>query len=194
MRISIYATFAALLVCTGAIDQQGMSDNGEWLYYGGDQGNTKYSALDQINASNAKNLKVVWEWQSPDDVIAKGNRALTPFLNEQTPLVVDGVMYVTTSFAQAAAIDPVSGETLWTFDSESYKAGRPTNLGFVHRGPTYWRDGDDAREDRPTHAKKLWTLDANTGQPAAGFVNRQLHRLFRRHHSVFCVALTAVDA
>ena len=95
-------------------------------------------------------------------VIAAGNRALTPFLNEQTPIVVDGVMYVTTSFAQAAAIDPTTGENLWTFDSESYKAGRPTNLGFVHRGPTFWSDGNDKRIFFATHDMKLWSLDADT--------------------------------
>ena len=169
MRFLVWSGMA-LAICCGAFAENG-DVTGEWPYYGGDQANRKYSPLDQINKDNAKNLKVVWEWTSPDDAIAAGNRALTPFLNEQTPIVVGGVMYVTTSFAQAAAIDPVSGETLWTFDSESYKAGRPTNLGFVHRGATYWRDGDDERIFFATHDMKLWSLDAKTGKPAAEFAD-----------------------
>jgi len=164
-------TAALVSVCTGAVAQKGMSGDGQWMYYGGDQGNTKYSALDQITKDNVSQLKVVWEWTSPDDAIAAGNRALTPFLNEQTPVVVDGVMYVTTSFAQAAAIDPATGESLWTFDSESYKAGRPTNLGFVHRGPTFWKDGDDKRIFFATHDMKLWSLDAETGKPDPEFAD-----------------------
>lgn len=171
MRLSVWMAAALVSVCTGAVAQKGMSGEGQWLYYGGDQGNTKYSALDQINKDNIGQLKVVWEWTSPDDALAAGNRALTPFLNEQTPIVVDGVMYVTTSFAQAAAIDPVSGENLWTFDSESYKAGRPTNLGFVHRGPTFWKDGDDKRIFFATHDMKLWSLDAETGKPDPEFAD-----------------------
>jgi len=170
MRLSVWMVAALAAVCTSAVAQKG-STSGDWPYYGGDQANQKYSALDQISKANVGQLKVVWEWTSPDDALAATNRALTPFLNEETPIVVNGVMYVTTSMASAAAIDPITGETLWNFDSESYKAGRPTNLGFVHRGATYWKDGDDERVFFATHDMKLWSLDAKTGKPAAGFAD-----------------------
>lgn len=146
----------------------GMHD-GQWISYGGDKGSTKYSSLDQINKDNVKDLQVVWEWESPDGELSKTNRSLIPFLNEVTPIVVDGVMYASTSFSQVAAINPATGETIWIFDTESWKAGRPTNLGFVHRGVSYWRDGNDERIFIGTGNMKLWSLDAKTGQPSTDF-------------------------
>jgi len=170
MRISI---LTALVLAWGGmtVAQDGM--NTEWHYYGGDKGSTKYSSLDQINKDNVDRLEVVWEWESPDTPIAAENRRLIPFIHEVTPLVVDGVMYASTSFSQAAAIDPATGETLWVFDTKAYEAGRPTNLGFVHRGVTYWRDGDDERIFVATHDMKLWSLDAQTGRPDPEFFDGQ---------------------
>ena len=149
----------------------GMHD-GEWIAYGGDKGSTKYSSADQITKDNVKDLVVAWEWESPDGATAKANpdnRGLVPFLNEVTPIVVNGVMYASTSFSQVAAINPVTGETIWVFDTESWRAGRPTNLGFVHRGVSYWADGDDERIFIGTGDMKLWSIDAKTGQPAEEF-------------------------
>src|SRR5579884_4325135 len=63
--------------------------NGEWRYYGGDAGTTKYSPLDQINASNVKDLKIAWEWKSQ-------NFGKRPDFNwEVTPLMAGGVLYFT---------------------------------------------------------------------------------------------------
>lgn len=146
----------------------GMHD-GEWIAYGGDKGSTKYSSLDQITAENVGDLEVAWEWTSPDGEISETNRGLIPFLNEVTPIMVDGVMYASTSFSQVAAIDPVTGETKWVLDTESWKAGRPTNLGFVHRGVSYWKDGDDERIFIGTGDMKLWSVDAKTGEPSPDF-------------------------
>lgn len=148
--------------------KRGMQD-GQWIAYGGDKGSMKYSSLDQINKDNVKDLVVAWEWESPDAALSKDNRGLLPFLNEVTPIVVNGVMYAATSFSQVAAINPVTGEMIWVFDTESWKAGRPTNLGYVHRGVSYWRDGDDERIFIGTGDMKLWSLDAKTGQPAEEF-------------------------
>ena len=51
--------------------QHGAKADGEWPTYGGDLGNTKYSPLDQIDADNFGNLKVVWRWQSADGFLSK---------------------------------------------------------------------------------------------------------------------------
>src|SRR5262249_9460020 len=58
---------------------------------------------------------------------------------------------------------------LWVFDPEAYKAGRPTNLGFVHRGVAYWTDGKLSRIYIATHDAKLWAVDTKTGKAAADF-------------------------
>ncbi len=145
------------------------AEPGQWRYYGGDAGSTKYSPLDQINKDNVGKLTIAWSWDSPDLPLQKENRQLSSFAYEVTPLVVDGTMYTSTSLSQVAAIEPQTGKTLWVFDPEAYKAGRPTNLGFVHRGIAYWTDGTLGRLYIATHDAKLWAIDAKTGKPAADF-------------------------
>src|SRR5262249_10154245 len=80
---------ARLLWVGGATAQQGAPTNGEWRRIGGDGGNTRYSPLDQINADNVKNLKIAWTWKG--DNFGGG----LEIKNENTPLMVDGVLYFT---------------------------------------------------------------------------------------------------
>jgi quinoprotein glucose dehydrogenase len=142
---------------------------GEWRYYGGDSGSTKYSPLDQINKENAGKLKIAWTWDSPDLPLQKDNRMLSSFAYEATPLMIGGRLYTSTSLSQVAAINAETGQTIWTFDTEARKAGRPTNLGFVHRGVTYWTDGKQERVYIATADAYLWALDAKTGKAVAEF-------------------------
>ena len=53
-----------LLPLTVGLRAQQGATKGEWRYYGGDAGNTKYSPLDQINATNVKELQIAWRWKS----------------------------------------------------------------------------------------------------------------------------------
>ncbi len=142
---------------------------GEWRYYGGDSGSTKYSPLDQINKENAGKLKVAWAWDSPDLPLQKENRMLSSFAQEATPLMIGGRLYTSTSLSQVAAIDAGTGQTIWTFNPEAYKAGRPANLGFVHRGVAHWTDGKQERIFIGTADAYLWAIDAKTGKPVAEF-------------------------
>ena len=69
-----------------------------------------------------------------------------------------------------AAIDAVTGKTIWVFDTRTYSDGRPTNLGFNHRGVAYWSDSQGrSRIFMPTNNAYLWALDAATGQPIQDF-------------------------
>ena len=49
-------------------------------------------------------------------------------------------LYVVTGYGIAAAVDPAEGTTIWQHDPQSYGHGRPTNHGFTHKGPSFWRD------------------------------------------------------
>ena len=142
---------------------------GEWRFYGGDQGSQKYSPLDRINRENVKNLKVAWTWDSPDQKILEQNSRLYSIGNEATPIMVGGVLYVSTSLSQVAAIDAASGKTIWVHDPKSYTNGQPTNLGFLHRGVAYWTDGKIERIFIGTCDAYLVALDAKTGEPVASF-------------------------
>ncbi len=153
---------------TSLTAQQGPA-NGQWPYYGGDAGSTKYSALDQITAENVSTLKTRWFWGSPETARIKENRRLGSFAYESTPLLIDGVLYVSSSHSDVIAVDPVTGKQIWAYDTGSWKAGRPTNLGFVHRGVAYWADGDDKRIYIATGDAHLVALAASSGEPILEF-------------------------
>src|SRR5215471_10653500 len=89
----------------------------EWPAYAGTYAATRYSPLTQINRDNAKNLHVVWRWKSPDAAIRDAKPEIGPgYVNESTPLMIDGVLDTSASLSQVAAIDAVTGETKWVFD------------------------------------------------------------------------------
>ena len=92
--------------------------NGEWRFYGGDAGTTKYSPLDQINAANVKKLKIAWRWKAQ-------NFGPRPDYNwEVTPLMVGGVLYFTAGTRRdAVAVDAATGETLWMYRLDEGERG-----------------------------------------------------------------------
>ncbi len=154
---------------TAGATARGESKEGQWRYYGGDAGSSKYSPLDQINKDNAGKVEVAWSWESPDVPMQKANRQLSSFAFEITPIMVNGTLYTSTSLAQVVAIDAKTGKQLWVFDPQGYKAGRPTNLGFVHRGVAYWTDGMQERLYVAAHDATLWAIDAKTGTAVSEF-------------------------
>ena len=150
---------------------------GDWRHYGGTPGSTKYSPLEQIRRDNVSNLEIAWRWASPDNAIAAAHADLAPGAYEDTPLMVNGVLYTITSLGVLAAIDAGTGTTIWQYDPETYRAGRPTNLGFVHRGLAFWKDpstslGAAGAKERlllGTHDAYLISVDARTGKPDPAF-------------------------
>lgn len=139
MRINTALSLAvALAFCSLAHAQQGMR-KGEWRYWGGDAGSTRYSTLDQINATNAHDLQIAWRWQSlPGDGEPDANL-------KATPLMVDGVLYTSAGVHQAAAIDPKTGTTLWVFTPDPRKITGRGGVPPSGRGVAYWSDGREKR-------------------------------------------------
>ena len=88
---------------------------------------------------------------------------------ESTPLMVEGVLFVTTSLSQVAAIDAATGQTTWLHDPGTWKNGTPSSNGFVHRRVAYWADGNDQRVLVGTGDGYLVCLDAQTGKPISTF-------------------------
>ena len=108
---------------------------GEWLFYGGDQGSTKYSPLDQINRDNVKNLKVAWTWDSPDLKLIEANSKLFTFGFEGTPLMVGGVLWLVGGSLQ------MLGDIAWMRSVERSVLG-PSIAAFPsHRWPEVRRAG-----------------------------------------------------
>lgn len=150
--------------------------SGEWPSYGGTNWSQKYSPLDQVTKENFKDLQVAWIWNSPDrELITRvpPNREMPLDVNgmKATPLMVKGVMYVSTGLDQIAALDPATGKTKWLYDPQAYKdGGQADMLGWQSRGVAYWTDGkSDERILMGTLDGYLVALDAKTGKPVAGF-------------------------
>jgi quinoprotein glucose dehydrogenase len=144
-------------------------DQGEWRNYFGATNGTKYSPLGQINQDNVKDLRVAWRWRSADRELQLSNPLWRAGRNEETPLLINGVLYTVTGLGLVAALDPGTGDTRWVFDPDSYKAGIPNNGGFLQRGLGYWTDGKAERLFVGTADAYLVSIDARTGKPDTAF-------------------------
>src|SRR2546430_8051242 len=119
----------------GAQPPAGPSGPVEWLYYGGDQGGTKYSPLTDIGPQNVQRLQVAWEWKHWETPPAPG-------FFEGTPLMIDGVLYVTTPYNNVAAVDAETGTEKWRFDGKAEELGPLlSSSGWKLRGAAGWRGG-----------------------------------------------------
>jgi quinoprotein glucose dehydrogenase len=145
------------------------STRGEWLTHGGTNANARYSPLDQITRDNVRGLRIAWRWTSPDEELMTRQPSIGTWLNQATPLMIGGVLYVSTSVSQVAALDAASGRTLWVHDPKIWVHGTPANFGFVHRGVAHWTDGREARILIGTGNGFLVALDARTGTPITSF-------------------------
>jgi len=135
---------------------------GEWRYWGGDAWSTRYSALDQINASNFGSLEVAWQWSASPLGADEYYRT--------TPLYANGRLFtVATTRRVAAAIDPESGETLWMWRLNEGIRWQKAPRQFAGRGLAYWSDGPNERVIVVTPGYHLAALDAKTGIPDPKF-------------------------
>ena len=172
MRAS--AAFAIWLAVFGATAAaQGGTAGGEWTAYGADLASTKYSPLDRIDAANFAGLRVAWRWNLPElSLDLEAIRQQVPEVQfrmfQATPLMVGGVLYLSTPLHIVAAVDAGTGETVWLHDPQAYLNVRPTHF-YNSRGVAYWANGDDRRIFFGTSEAYLLALDADTGRPIASF-------------------------
>ena len=167
-RLVVAGLLAGVVVLTARAQGPPLSST-EWTHYAGTASSQKYSPLAQITAGNVARLRVAWRWSSPDNAVVSAQPLVRPGMYQDTPLMVGGTLYTVTSLGQVAALDPGTGQQRWVFDPESWKTGRPGNLGFVHRGLAFARVGDEARLLLGTGDAYLLSIDAATGRPDPRF-------------------------
>jgi len=154
----------ALLLVAGCDRGPEGTAAGEWRYWGGDAGSTRYSALDQIGSDNIDDLEIAWRWSAREF----GPRP--EFYFRATPLMANGTLYtVAGERREVAAIDPGTGETLWTWGMDEGERFERAPRRFSGRGLTWWSDGAHERIFVTTPGYRLVALDAATGHPVAGF-------------------------
>ena len=132
-----------------------MNPGGEWLSYGRTYREQRFSPLDSVNRNNVDELDLVWSFKFDT---ARGMEA--------TPIVHDGVIYVSTGWSHVHAIDARSGEELWHYDAKIPKAQlAKTCCGPVNRGVAIWQEDSDSPLQVFFGALdgRLIALDAATG-------------------------------
>ncbi len=139
--------------------------NGDWPHYTADIRGTKYSPLDQINASNFNKLEVAWRFKTD-------NFGTFPeYKLEGTPLAVRGVLYTTAGTRRdIIALDGKTGEVIWVHSMREGKRAAVSPRQLSGRGVSYWTDGrGDERIVYVTTGFRLVELDAKTGAPVKSF-------------------------
>lgn len=156
------SVFAALVFPHSVFSADGRTD---WPNVGNDKGGMRYSTLNQINTGNVSNLKLAWTYHTGD--AGQGTTI------ECTPLVIDGVMYVTTVLTKAVALNAATGEQIWRFDPYAGMAKLPLRAsGGVNRGAAYWSDGKPTGNRRiflSLGDARLISLNAKDGKPDEAF-------------------------
>lgn len=165
--ISGFVCAGVFLLFTPLAIASGVPKTVEWPFYAGDQAATKYSPLTQINIQNVSRLHAAWIWKTGETELKQFGTHPGSF--EDTPLMIDNVLYITTPYNKVVALNAETGSQIWTFDPKSYEDGQPTNgMGFTHRGVAAWRDGDKLRIFLNTRYR-LICLDAKTGNVITSF-------------------------
>jgi quinohemoprotein ethanol dehydrogenase len=96
----------ALLCCAFSIEPL-FAQEVDWVYNGHDVYNERFADIDQINPSNVSELKPAWTFHTG---ISDPNMSM-----EMTPLVVNGVMYITTGDDDVFALNPATGKQIWAY-------------------------------------------------------------------------------
>ncbi len=140
----------------GAVDAARLaaadSEPGNWMSYGRTYDEQRFSPLKQIDAQNVNQLHLAWHY----DVDAAHR------VQESTPIVVDGVMYVTAAWSKLFALDPATGKELWVFDPAVPGAtGVKGCCDVGNRGVAVWK----GRVYLGTFDGRLIALDAANGKP-----------------------------
>jgi quinoprotein glucose dehydrogenase len=140
----------------------------QWPVYGGDAGAMRYSQLADVHRANVAQLGVAWTWRPRESALKEFGTEPGTFQN--TPLMIDDVLYVSTPYNRVVALQPGSGKELWRYDPEPFKDGQPPNgTGFVHRGVSAWRDDEGRLRIFLASRYRLIALDAGTGRPVPTF-------------------------
>ncbi|GAL96003.1 alcohol dehydrogenase large subunit [Acetobacter tropicalis NRIC 0312] len=127
--------FRSLLLCAACLIAtvgKGNADDispADWQQHGRTAAEQRYSPLSQINTENVKRLGLAW-YEDFDTLRGQ----------EGTPLIIDGVMYLTTNWSKVEALNAATGELLWRYDPRV-----PGNVAVrgccdtVNRGAAYWK-------------------------------------------------------
>jgi quinoprotein glucose dehydrogenase len=162
------------------------SPDAGWPAYGGDAGGTRYSPLTQINRDTVADLRVAWIFHTGE--MGEGVKDWSRSAFEATPILYDGVLYLTTPSTDVVAVDAATGTLRWKHQSQSRKDLHYSDG--VSRGVSLWVDDSTptsadchARIYAPTLDGRLLALDAASGKSCEAFAEHGAINLLKDVHS-----------
>jgi quinoprotein glucose dehydrogenase len=154
----VLAGFAML---PALLAQPAKTRDGDWPMYNRDLAGTRYSPLTQINTGNVAQLIKVWSYRFRNDAERAVPRGNIGAFSEVTPIVVNGLMYLTAG-NRVLALEPETGKEVWRYEVKGRLASK--------RGVAYWAgDKDTPSRVLFTSGSKLIALNARSGQIVPGF-------------------------
>lgn len=152
------AAYSQLNACattasTGAAAVRHNPNGVEWTQHGGNPDEQRYSTLNQVTVDNVKQLGLAWYAEIPE----RGGY-------QSTPLVIDGVLYMTAPWSSLYAFDAKTGKRLWKFDPQAPREIAATSIccNISNRGAAY----ADGKIIWGTIDGRLMAVDAKTGKKA----------------------------
>ena len=157
LSLLILLSFSSVINASLVVNQTALiNPKGEWLNHGRTYKEQRYSPLTDINKNNVNELDLAWSFKFDT---ARGMEA--------TPILHDGVLYVSTGWSHVHAIDARSGDELWHYDAKVPKSQlAKTCCGPVNRGVAIWQKDNSS----PLQIffgsldGRLIALDAKTGK------------------------------
>ena len=159
---SIAFGLALALACAfsapGPVNAQGAgTEGGQWTHLGGDAWHTRYTPLDQIDASNFEDLEIAWRWNAS---------SFGPSTSRATPTYAnDKLITVTGNRRNVVALDPATGELLWTFTEPNTSRFKYSMRAGYGKGIAYGEIDGRGVVYITSPGFFLHALDAETGQP-----------------------------
>jgi quinoprotein glucose dehydrogenase len=161
VRLSVIAAIAGLLPQLGLSQNLVTDDTVEWYTQSGDYAGTRFSRADEINADNFDELEVAWEWDGS---------SFGGYSGRATPTYVDDKLFtVSGPRRNVVAIDPKSGETLWSYRLPNTARWEYSMRASYGKGIAYSRIDGRGVVYISTPGFFLVALDAETGAPLEGF-------------------------
>ena len=154
--LKLWTVGLGVVAVTMTLTMSALAQNVDWRLHNLDLAGSRYSEMDQIDRSNVQTLTPRWLFQ---------HGVIDGVSNQTTPVVVDGVMFLTDSRGSVYALNAADGHLLWTYDvTELLGGGRREGYIFRHRGVTY-ADG----VVYSAAGSFIFALDTTTGEPVEGF-------------------------
>lgn len=133
----------------------------DWGIYRGDKKANQFAELAQVHAANVHKLELAWKYETGDATKSSSMQV--------NPIIVDGVMYISTPSLNAVALDAGTGEELWVFKSARYNEDQTLFRGRT-RGVTYWRSDDGSDQRIFLFVKnRVYAIAAKTGKLIESF-------------------------